>query len=367
MVASRGKTARNLKLLQLAVAESPGDANLVMNLGLEFIRSGQFDAGLEHYRQALRLMAAMPPAHIVPELRETLLTQLTTHLLGAKRFREIVELWRQPFPQSGGLTASQHFMLGVAHLELKEPAPAAEQMRQCLAKRGKPALSTVNKDILQAGPRHCLAVALATMDKKSEADQAFRQALAEDPKSRVVRFDFARFHFQQGRPVEALKLANELAAEDGNDVRTWHLGGQIALTQPEFLDFTRNWTSEAVKHAPNDTLILLQRAEALLLSQETEQALPLWTRAHSPKSARHLAALTLCEVLAGECTREIPEDVEKAVSQEFLKWYRHLLRFKAVKVASQINDKLDEFRAVLPSAVEVLGAAMKRADEAMAV
>ena len=367
VVDSRGKAARNLRLLQLAIEELPGEPNLVMNLGLELIRSGQLQAGLEQYREALRLMSVLPSGQVVPELRETLLTQLTTRLLGAGRFSEIVELWRQPFPQSSGLTASQHFMLGLAWIELKQPAAAAEQMRQCLAKRRKPALSPINKDILTAGPRHCLALSLAALGQQAEAEQAFRDALGEDAKSRPVRLDFAKFQFQHGRPLEALKLANELVAENCQDIQVWRLGGQIALSQPEFLEFAQDWTGEAVKHFPEDSAILLQRAEALTLNQQAALALPLWTRAHFPNSARHLAALTLCEVLAGECRRHFAPATEELVSQEFLKWYRHLIKCKAHSLVNQVNEKLDDLQAILPAAVGVLGVAMKQAEAAMAV
>ncbi len=367
VVDSRNKIERNLRLLQLAIEELPGEPNLVMNLGLEMIRAGQLEAGLEQYREALRLMAALPSGQVVPELRETLLTQLTTHLLGAGRFSEIVELWRQPFPQSSGLTASQHFMLGLAHMELKQPAAAADQMRNCLTKREQRALSPINKDILKAGPSHCLALSLAALEQKAEAEKAFRDALAEDAKSRPVRFDFAKFQFQQGQPVEALKLLTELVAENCHDLQARQFGGQIALSQPEFLEFAQAWTGEAVRYLPDDSTILLQRAEALTLSQQPELALPLWIQAHSPTSARHLAAITLCEVLTGECRRHFVPAAEKVVSQEFLKWYRHLIKFKAGSLVNQINEKRDDIRAILPGAVAALDSAMKQAETALAV
>ncbi|MGD0813047.1 MAG: glycosyltransferase [Verrucomicrobiota bacterium] len=367
VVDSRHKSERNLRLLRLALEEMPGEPNLVMNLGLELARSGQVEAGLEQYREALRLMSALPPRQVAPELRETLLTQLTTHLLGAGWFSEIVELWQQPFAQSAGLTASQHFMLGLARMELKQPDAAAEQMRQCLAKRGQPALSPIHKEIRKAGPRHCLALSLAALGDKVEADKAFREALTEDPQSRPVRFDFAKFHFQQGRPLEALKLLNELVAGNGRDVQAWLLGGQIALSQPEFLEFAQDWTGEAMKHLPDDSGILLQRAEVLTLHQQVALALPVWTRAHYPNSARHLAALTLCEVLAGECRRRFTPQNERLVSQEFLGWYRQLLKCKAHSVMKQIGEKLEDLGVVLPAAAQALAAAMKKAEAAMAV
>ena len=360
VVADRNKIERNLRLLKLAIEELPGEPNLVMNLGLELVRSGQLETGLEQYREAFLLMSALPAAQVVPELRETLLTQLSTHLLVAKRFAEIVQLWETPFAKSSGLTASQHFLLGLAHLELKQPAEAAEQMRQCLAKRDRPALSPINPEIRKAGPNHCLALSLAALKKPAEAEQAFRAALADEPKSRATRLDFARFRAEQGQPLEALKLLNELVAENPGEVQVWQFGAQIALSRADFLEFARDWTGEAIKHFPEHPAIALQRAEALLLNQDVEQALPLWTKAHSPKSARQLAALALCEFLSGECSRTFTPADEKLVSQEFLKWYRQLINARAHGLIGQLNGDMERLRAMVPTFVGIWEAAVKQ-------
>ena len=53
--ASRNKNERNLRLLELAIEELPDDPNLLMNLGLELVRSGQLQAGLEQYHRGVAL------------------------------------------------------------------------------------------------------------------------------------------------------------------------------------------------------------------------------------------------------------------------------------------------------------------------
>jgi GT2 family glycosyltransferase/tetratricopeptide (TPR) repeat protein/glycosyltransferase involved in cell wall biosynthesis len=364
VVADRNKIERNLRLLKLAVEELPGEPNLVMSLGLELVRSGQLDAGLEQYWQAFMLMSALPAAQVVPELRETLLTQLATHLMTARRFPEIIQLWQAPFATSGGLTASQHFVLGLVHMELKQPAEVAEQMRQCIAKRDRPALSPINAEIRKAGPNHCLALSLVALKQMPAAESAFLAALADDPQSGPARFDFARFRFDQGQPLEALNLLNELVASHSDDPQVWQFGAQIALSQPGFLEFARDWTGEAIQHLPDHPAIILQRAEALLLNSDIEPALPLWAKAHSPKNARHLAALVLCEFLTSECSRSFPPADEKSVSQEFLKWYRQLINARAHGLVNQINEGMDNLRPILPTFVAMFEAAMKEVEAA---
>jgi FkbM family methyltransferase len=366
IVASRDKVARNLRLLELAMEELPNEPNLVMNYGLELVRSGQLQAGLENTMEAFQLLSRLPASQVVPELRETLLTQLSTHLMTAKAFGEIVKLWQTPLARMAEMTASQHFLLGLAHIELGHYAEAAEQLRQCIAKRHQPALTPINPEILKAGPNHCLALALMASKDEAGAAQCFRAALVDDPKSVRARFDFARFQFQQGQPVEALKMLNELVTEKAADLAVWQLGGQIALSRPEYFGFAREWTAEALKHFPQHPAITLQRAEALLLTQDVEGALPLWTAAHSAKSARHLAALVICEAVTGKSERRFAPGDEPVVSQEVLKWYRLLLAAGASGLVTRFRGSVENLRVMTPSFVQAWEAAAAEAQRTLA-
>ncbi len=349
VVSSRGKIERNLRLLQLAVEEMPNEPNLLMNYGLELVRSGQLPGGLEKYVEAWHRLCAMPSSQVTPELRETLLTQLTAHLMTAKCFGEIVKLWETPAAQAGGLTATQHFSLGLAYMELKRPADGAEQMRQCVAKRSQAALTPVNKEIFKAGPNHCLGLCLAALDQKEAAARAFAAALADEPSSRRLRYDLARFQFECNQPVEALKVLNQLVAEDPKEAHVWQFGGHIALSRPELVEYARTWTNEAFKHCFANPAITLQRAEALLLNQDVDQALPLWLKAHSPKLARHLAAIVLCECVVGDCERSFSPADERLISQEFQNWYVQLIKSNANSLVYQLHESMEKVRLVLPT------------------
>src|SRR5262249_18452878 len=144
----------------------------------------------------------------------------------------------------------------------------------------------VTAEIRQAAPRHCLAVCLKLLKQPQEAEKQFKQALAEDRASRPLRLDYARFLVEQTRSVEALKLLHELIDEQPEDVAPWRFGGEVALSRPDFREFALDWTSEAIRHFPEDALIIVQRAEALLLSQEIEPALPLWRKSQTSSNAR---------------------------------------------------------------------------------
>jgi tetratricopeptide (TPR) repeat protein len=251
-------------------------------------------------------------------------------------------------------------------MELKKPAEAAEQMRQCIEKRNRPVLSPINPEILKAGPHHCLAMCLIALNDAKGAEQAFAAALAADPTSRAAKFDLARFRAAQGRTNEALATLNELVTANAKDAQVWELGGQISLSRPEHLSFARNWTGEAVKNFPKDQNLVRQRAEALMLNLDLVAALPLWRRVQPTDSMRHRAAIVICELLTGENRHDFTDAEEPALSQEVVQWYRQCIRMGANGLISQFHERMELIRLHLPSFVRLLEAAHRQARQVAA-
>jgi tetratricopeptide (TPR) repeat protein len=359
LVRSRDKIARNLRLLTLAVEELPGEPNLLMNLGLELVRDGRLHEGLQQYAEAFRALSALPKGQVTPELRESLLTQYCTHLIAAKNYAGVTAVLQSPLAKSGGLTATLHWLFGLACIETKNFAEGAEQMRQCRARRNQPAFSPINKNILKAGPGHCLAMCLAALKRTKEADAAFQSAVAEDPQSRPVRFDYARFLAGHGQEVEALKWLHQLMTDDPSDTRVWQFGGQVALSKPEFLEFACDWTGEAIKLHGGVAPIVEQRATVLLLSGNAEQSLALWQKLGTPSTPNRAAALLVCQAALGRTLDAIGDD--RKVSAEFIAWYRRLLATRAGGVLDALNERLEALREVVPAAVETIEMAMAEA------
>jgi len=358
MVQSRDKIARNLRLLHLAMEELPGEPNLLMNLGLELIRDGQQSEGLEQYAAAFAALAALPKEQVTPELRESLLTQYASHLVSAKRSVEVVRVLQSPLAKAGGLTASMLWLLGLALIEQKQFVEGAAQMRECLAKRGQPALTPVNRNILKGGPSHCLALCLASLKQRDAAKQAFEAALKEDPNARAVRFDFARFLVEGGHEVDALKWLHELATEEPSEARVWQFGGQVALSRPEYFEFAADWTSEAHKLHSSHPAIIGQRATVLLLGGEAEAALTLWRELDSTTNAVNRAAIAICEALAGQAVTPVNGAIAPAANQEFLNWYRRLLAVNAERLVAVLHQRMDVWRGAAPLAARLIEAAM---------
>lgn len=361
LVRDRDKVQRNLHLLKLALVDFPDDANLLMNLGLELVRSGDLTAGLLQYEAAFRALSSNANAGLVPELRESLLTQYSAHLIKALKDEEVIRVLRSPLAKAGGLTASQQFALGLACMRTRRFAEGAEAFRRCLATRHQPCLSPVNPEIQRAGPSHCLATCLANLGQPESALQSLDNALRDDPKSRAVRMDLARTLFAQGRPIDALNHLHPLVSENPADADAWRLGGDVALSRPDFLEFALDWTGEAVKTVNADPNIAAQRGEALLRSGDAEAALPFWHLAAAHRGYSQLAALCFCSVAAGQPAPAIDTESEPAISREFLKLYQRLIPTPAGPLLLKVNANLPAVAAALPSAAQRIQSAMSEA------
>jgi tetratricopeptide (TPR) repeat protein len=360
------KIISDLALLEQAVQELPSDPNLVMNYGLELIRTGDEEKGMERYWEAFHLMASQSPDTIMPEVRETLLNQLVARLLEQREYSAVVDLLQSGPAQSLGLSASLHFSLGMAHMEMRHFDETAQQMRECLAKRDQGALTPVNAEIKGAAPWHALAICHLQQTQTREAEKAFEKALKDDPQSRPVRYDYSSFLAENDQPLVALEILDELVTEDPEDVAAWVRGGQIVLSHPEHARHALEWTVRAVALFPDHPVILWHRAEALLLTQNTQASLEIWERVASPSNARQMAAKILCQLVESKPCATNP-GFESAVSQEFLKWYRVLIKLDADQMIQEVNDHISELIKVLPSAGKLLGYALAEARRDAAV
>jgi glycosyltransferase involved in cell wall biosynthesis/predicted Zn-dependent protease len=363
LVRDRNKVERNLKLLRQATAENPADANLLMNLGLELVRSDDLPAGIAKYREAFALMSRQTN-EIVPELREALLTQFTSQLYKVRGHEEVVRVLNSPLAKNhGGLNSSLHLALGLSLFELKRFAEAVPQMRDCIAKRSQPALTPINVDIHTAAPWHCLALCQLRIGATAEAEKSFEQAVAATGRTNEARVDFAKFLAEQNRAVDALKQLHAAITADATCALAWRLGSQIALAQPELLDFALDWTGEALKHLPADAAVKAQRAEALLIAGNVAAAAPLWADVwEKDRLPRSLAALCLCRMVDGKNLPAAGSPAEEEqCSRAFIGWYQRLLGFGAQTTAQAVNERLSSLAATLPTAQKILLAAFEEA------
>jgi glycosyltransferase involved in cell wall biosynthesis/Flp pilus assembly protein TadD len=361
LVKARNKSQRNLRLLREAVQEFPGDANLLMNLGLESVHNGDLESGIDDYERAYQALCAHPEQQRVPELRETLLTQYASALMKAGRYAEIVRILESPVAKAYEPTASIHFALGLAYFRLERPAAAAAQIKECLAKRHLPTASPINPEIRKAGPYHCLGLCLIHAGQFTEAEAAFRAALRDESSSRGVRLDLARLYRRMARPIDALKVLHELIDTRQGDPEVWRLGGEIALSTPSLLDFAIDWTGEARKAHPTQTLLAGQHGEALLISGNPGAAIPFLRASAVAGDACHSAALCLSELATNLRPSPVPAHLEQEVSAQFLRWFQRITSSPGSGMLHQVIEEIRPLEKVLPTAAAKLRTALTEA------
>ena len=354
VVKSRDKIQRNLRLLEQANEEYPNDVNLLMNLGLELWRSGQQNYGLGYYQQAYTAMLEQPYAQTPPELREVLLTQYASHLLTLQLYQEVISLFHDRAVAPKARTASQHFILGLAHSALQRWEPCVTHLQQCLKLRNQPALTPIHQDIRSATPAHCLAHSLRKLGRKAEAKTAFEQALQDDPLNESARVEFAAFQADEGQIIPALTLLHAGIEQNPKQAKVWEAGGSLSLRQRDTLEFALDWSREALKHLPNHPTLQRQRAETLLLNGHVHEALPLWSEVSQSNEAANSSGLILCRLFAGESQSALPPEREVAVSQDLIRRYRQSVEMGLDGWVNALHQRVGTLRQTLPSAARLI-------------
>lgn len=357
MTRDRNKIERNLKLLERAIEEIPGDANLTFNHGLELVRSGKIDAGLARYSEAAEILGGQSTEEIVPELREVILTQWMAILKDADRLDELLAVRRQPLFSKGTATASMHYMLGFAALRTGDAELAVHELRACLAVRDTPGLTPIHRDLQTCAPEHCLALALVRSKEAAAARDAFGAALERSPAARPVVLDLARFEAGEGDYGRALTLLYELVQTAPDDVGVWRLGAAIALNRPEVLEVALDWTQSALASHPDDAELRGRRAEALLLAGRSDEARPFFELLVADASGVHLAGALICRLVAGEMIGPAVAGGPD-LTQAFLQWYRRLVDWNASAVVQGLNARMADIEKNLPAAARILQAVL---------
>ncbi|MFL2922510.1 MAG: glycosyltransferase [Limisphaerales bacterium] len=362
VVKSRNKRARNIRLLDRALEESPNDANLLMNLGMELASMGRGEAALEQYREAFTVFQLAGKELQAPELREALVTQFATHLLGHGQNKSALSILNSPVASASALTATQEFLVGLAHLRLSKHKTAADAFRKSLKKRHLSSLTPASEQVVNGGVDHCLAICLAKMEDEG-AEKHFEAALSQKPDSISIGVDFARYLNNKGNTIRALQLLHGLLGNDEEHLPVWQTGAAIAIKQADTIEFATEWIAEAERFYPKDKVIQRQKAELLMLTNLCSEALKIWQDLAKNKTIEALSASVLCSLVSDRHI-DCPKNLEKPVSAAFIAWYRRLLSFGQETVIERINSRIKVLGQSLPTAKERLQSAFKEAHSA---
>lgn len=354
MTVERDKVMRNIRLLEMALDELPGDPNLLMNLGLELSRGGNPVAGVKYYNEAMERLEQLPPNQVTPEIRETILTQVSSKLLTLQRFNGIVELIERPLATSGNLTSSVYFAAGIAYMELGRYEEAIKAFKQCVRKKGEQVHSLVNPEVNRGGPYHCLGMCQEKVGFIDKALESFGQAFQVSPDSGLIQQDFLRLVRKNNLHLKAMEILNSIMIEGEDSRPLWGIGALIASESESTLEFGIEWTAEALKYFPTDGDILRTRLKVLLGCGALETVISEYGDYNGDLSAGEFAGLIWSRLCAGVELPNAGPGNEQVISRELIEWYKQWVNRGFEPLIRHINDRIDVLQPFYPTAHSLL-------------
>jgi len=349
---SRDKVKRNLRLLDKAVEEMPDEPALLMNYALDLFNDGRIDEAITQNRHAMEVLEQHETEHVMPEVRERLVSMFCFHLLQAENYEELLEVAHSQLAQDCGPTASIHYVTALGLIKQGQHAEAIPELHACIEKSDEQTFTPRFRGVEAHGPYHLLADSLAETGETKGAEESFRKALKISPDASGVRHGFCTFLVKNNRTEEALQLLFEAIEKDLMTPTLWSLGCNIVNGHLDDTEIALHWTDCAVQDHPDHPEIAKQRGIALLTAGQFKAALPVFEAL--PKHPANEAARLLCRFSLGQPGRLADADHEKAVSLAFVEWTRRLLERGHEESVQKLTENLEAISATLPTASQVL-------------
>ena len=350
---AKDKVARNLRLLEMALEEMPGEPALLMNYGLDLFNNGEVEKALEQLQRAAETMEQMDPRVVLPEVRERLVNTYASILMQAEENEMLINFAQSKLSLASGPTATVHYLYGLALLKSNRSTEAITQLQACIGKADAPTLAPGCPGVNQAAPHHLLADCLTRDGRAGEAEEHYCQAVLKEPGNPGPRHDYARFLAAHNRAPEAIELLHEFLGEGTPNEHLWALGCNIVNTHLADSQIADEWTETATLHYPENEDIIKHRAIALLTAGKFEGALELFEKEPSTDDIT-TAAIYLCRLADGKADKLSMPKNEIAVSKYLTDWYRRLLVHENETAADQVVSRLDDMESLLPTAGKVL-------------
>ncbi len=351
---SKDKVQRNLRLLERALEEMPGEPALMLNYGLDLYNDGQMGQALQQLGLAAQAMQSLPAGSILPEVRDRLVNTYSSLLMQAEDYEKAADFAQSTLARASGPTATAHYLRGLALLKLTRHGEAAVELESCIAKAGAPTMAPGCAAVHTAAPHHLLALCYARDGRAGQAQEQFQKALDKEQTNAALRHDFAQFLANEKRPGDALCMLHEFLTLHPTQTHLWALGAKIANQSVADNTVPLEWTAQALLHHPGDEDLRRHRAVALLTAGHFDEALALFEAAQDPDSAATTAAIYFCRIASGRSESLAEPADEPTVSQCWAGWYRRLLVHENDRALRVIHSHLPDVDRVLPTAGRVL-------------
>lgn len=360
MNSDRDKVQRNLMLLERAQEEMPNEPNILMNIGMELYRGGNPSVGMKYYFDALHASEVIPAEQISPELRETLLTQVSSVLLAMGKIQAIVDLMNSRLAKIGELTSSLYFTLGLAQINLEQHKAAIQSLSQCIRRKNNKTHSVINAQVKQGGPEHCLGICYEKVGKFDQALEQFGKALHLSPGSLGIQQDFILVANKNNLHLKAIDILNQNMCEGDDSLIFWRLGSQLCSANAQLHSFGVEWIGEALRYHPNDGELNQARWLFLLESCQLDQIAQGSGPSDNHLTSEIFAGIVWVRLVHGQSLPKAPASLEPKISAKMIDWYKKWVHKGDESLIRAINDNINSIKAEYPSAFSVVESVLKQ-------
>ena len=255
IVKSRNKVERNYSLLTRAVEEFPRAPHYRMHLGLELMRMERVDESFAEYNQALNLLNIDKTDRESPEVRETLLTQYSTHLFLHKKYTEIINIFNSDLAKRDGLTSGQLMIRSIAFINCGKVTEALQDATEAYNRRDEATFSPQFIDPKSLAMEALVGEAYYLNNQITEAIFFLEIALkAERPELKIV-LTYSECLSRIGEIGQALEHLHHQALFVSDKPEIWIIGFKIVQQNPALAEVAVEWLQEAIIHFPNDPIL----------------------------------------------------------------------------------------------------------------
>jgi glycosyltransferase involved in cell wall biosynthesis len=255
-VTQRPKVDRNLRLLELELAEHPDDAFVLYNLGAVKITQGHAAEALELFRRSL---AHSQPGDVLVRKLHALIVRAHGELGQASEALAACHTGLAAFPDDGELLFRQAVLLH----QQKDLDGASASLERILRARPPEHFTSVDAGLYGYRSRSFLAEVCRDQGRLLEAEAHWRRVVEDCPAFAPAWLDLTRLYAQQGRWAEVLDALPHLGGDTQTALEALVLRGRAHLAREEFAA-AREHLQAAIAAAPQEIMPRVFLTHALL-------------------------------------------------------------------------------------------------------
>jgi tetratricopeptide (TPR) repeat protein len=238
----RQKTLRNLRLLELELAEQPEHPFTLFNLGWAYHDLGRT---AEAIPLLCRSLARSQPGDSIVRKGYTLLVEAYRQLGKGREALAACRAGRAHCPDDAELL----FLEGLLRREQQDPARAEACFRQLLQLRPGAHFASLDSGLRGHKTRHQLALLCKAQGRAAEGEAEWRAAVAEQPGFLPAWLELAELYLAQGRWAELEETAGRLDVIGGTGIEAALVRARGRLARREF-GLARRLLEETIARYP---------------------------------------------------------------------------------------------------------------------